>query len=291
MGEEERFQEIKWLLNATIEEFDSFLKSAGGFEEVKVGNGWNPSEVPYFPYLFVPMPASKALELAEKRKVEIFRSVFWVISPKRERIEMVGEPKIEFMPIWEIEGYHECYFFRDGAYHLKVKEDVVAIEVEGKLRNLVTESSNERQSLGDLDKKTDGFMVQRSKHFTIDKVVELAYQSRKARLYLDQKGNENKEFTILQENKAKVESLSERTDLDNLVKDYLKDAVEKKKMAFDKLGDKIVKPPENFSKILSNRFEVSILNLYLVPFYAYRYRYQDKIKEIRINGVTGELHE
>jgi len=291
MGEEERFQEIKWLLNATIEEFDSFLKSAGGFEEVKVGNGWNPSEVPYFPYLFVPMPASKALELAEKRKVEIFRSVFWVISPKRERIEMVGEPKIEFMPIWEIEGYHECYFFRDGAYHLKVKEDVVAIEVEGKLRNLVTESSNERQSLGDLDKKTDGFMVQRSKHFTIDKVVELAYQSRKARLYLDQKGNEDKEFTILRENKAKVESLSERTDLDNLVKDYLKDAVEKKKMAFDKLGDKIVKPPENFSKILSNRFEVSILNLYLVPFYAYRYRYQDKIKEIRINGVTGELRE
>ena len=291
MGEEERFQEIKWLLNATIEEFDSFLKSAGGFEEVKVGNGWNPSEVPYFPYLFVPMPASKALELAEKRKVEFFRSVFWVISPKRERIEMVGEPKIEFMPIWEIEGYHECYFFRDGAYHLKVKEDVVAIEVEGKLRNLVTESSNERQSLGDLDKKTDGFMVQRSKHFTIDKVVELAYQSRKARLYLDQKGNEDKEFTILRENKAKVESLSERTDLDNLVKDYLKDAVEKKKMAFDKLGDKIVKPPENFSKILSNRFEVSILNLYLVPFYAYRYRYQDKIKEIRINGVTGELRE
>jgi hypothetical protein len=291
MGEEERFQEIKWLLNATIEEFDSFLKSAGGFEEVKVGNGWNPSEVPYFPYLFVPMPASKALELAEKRKVEIFRSVFWVISPKRERIEMVGEPKIEFMPIWEIEGYHECYFFRDGAYHLKVKEDVVAIEVEGILRNLVTESSNERQSLGDLDKKTDGFMVQRPKHFTIDKVVELAYQSRKARLYLDQKGNEDKEFTILQENKAKVESLSERTDLDNLVKDYLKDAVEKKKIAFDKLGDKIVKPPENFSKILSNRFEVSILNLYLVPFYVYRYRYQDKTKEIRINGVTGELHE
>jgi hypothetical protein len=75
------------------------------------------------------------------------------------------------------------------------------------------------------------------------------------------------------------------------VKDYLKDAVEKKKIAFDKLGDKIVKPPENFSKILSNRFEVSILNLYLVPFYVYRYRYQDKTKEIRINGVTGELYE
>jgi hypothetical protein len=204
---------------------------------------------------------------------------------------MVAEPKIEFMPIWEIEGYHECYFFRDGAYHLKVKEDVVAIEVEGKLRNLVSESSSERRSPGDLDKKTDGFMVQRPKHFTIDKVVELAYQSRKARLYLDQKGNDDKEFAILRESKAKVESLSERTDLDDLVKNYLKGAVERKKIAFDKLADKIVKPPENFNKILSNRFEVSILNLYLVPFYVYRYRYQDKVKEIRINGVTGELLE
>jgi hypothetical protein len=84
---------------------------------------------------------------------------------------------------------------------------------------------------------------------------ELAYQSRKVRLYLDGKGNENKEFVILRENQAKVESLSERTDLDDLVKTYLKDAVEEKKTAFERLRGKIVKPPENFSKILSNRLK------------------------------------
>jgi hypothetical protein len=56
-------------------------------------------------------------------------------------------------------------------YIAKVRK---AIEVEGKLRNLITESSSERRSPGDLDKKTDGFMVQRPKHFTIDNVVEFS---------------------------------------------------------------------------------------------------------------------
>jgi hypothetical protein len=293
MGEEERFQEIKWLLNATIEEFDSFFKSAGGFEDVRVGNGWDPSKVPYFPYLLTPMPASKALEFAEKKKVEIFRSIFWIIGPKREKIELIGEPKIEFMPMWEIEGYHECFFFRDGAYHLKVKDDVVAIEVEGKLRSLVTESSsNNNQNLGtSVDEKTGVFTPQRPKYFTIDNVVELAYQSRMGHLYLDEMGAEDRELETLREKHPNLESLSERTDLDDLLKGYLREAAEKKKLAFEKLRDKIVKPPENFSKILSNRFDVTRLNLYLIPFYVYRYRYRERIREMRIHGVTGELLE
>jgi hypothetical protein len=293
MGEEERFQEIKWLLNATIEEFDSFFKSAGGFEDVKVGSGWDPSKVSYFPYLLTPMPASKALESAEKKKVEIFRSMFWIVGPKRENIEMIGEPRIEFVPRWEIEGYHECFFFRDGVYHLKVKDDVVAIEVEGKLRSLVTESSsNINQTAGTkVDEKTGVFTTQKPKFFTIDSVVELAYQSRTGHLYLDESGAEDREFEALREKYPNFENLSERTDLDDLLKGYLREATEKKKLAFEKLRDKIVKPPENFSKILSNRFEVTRLNLYLIPFYSYRYRHRGKVREMKIHGVTGELLE
>lgn len=292
MSEEERFQEIKWLLNATIQEFDSFLKSAGGFDEVKVGNGWDPSRVAYFPYLLSAMPISKISEIAEKRKVELFRSVFWVIGPKRGNIEMIGEPKLEFTSRWEIEGYHECFFFRNDAYHLKVKDDVVAIEVEGKLRNLVTESSSSKvvSDVG-LTEKVGPMMARRPKHFTIGDVVELAYQSRKDHLYLDETGLEDKNFEALLSKCGPLESLSERTDLDDVLKGILRDAVDKKKIVFDKLRDRIVKPPESFSKILSNRLEVTRLNLFLIPLYVFRYRYQDKVSEIRIHGVTGEVLE
>jgi len=294
MGEEERFQEIKWLLNATMEEFNSFLKSAGGFEDVRVGNGWDPSNVPYFPYLFIPMPASRALEIAEKRKVEIFRAIFWIVGPRRDKIEMMGEPKIEYVPRWEIEGYHECFFFRHDAYHLKVKNDVVAIEVEGKLRNLVAESASpsKNQTLEKgLDPKTSVLVPQRPKYFAIDDVVELAYQSRTGHLYLGEMGVEDKEFEALRNKQEKFESLSDRSDSDVLMKDYLKAAVEKKKVTFEKLHDKIVKPPESFSKILSNRFEVTRLNLFLVPIYVYRYRYGERIGEMKIHGVTGDVLE
>jgi hypothetical protein len=133
------------------------------------------------------------------------------------------------------------------------------------------------------------FLIQRPKYFAIDDVVELAYQSRTAHLFLDEKGTEDKQFELLHHKSGKTESLSERTDLDDLLRGHLRDAVEKKKMAFEKLRDKIVKPPENFSKILSNRFEVTRLNLFLVPFYVHWYRYRERIREMRIHGVTGEL--
>jgi len=293
LSEDRRFQEIKWLLNATIEEFDSFLKSAGGFEDVKVGNGWDPSKVPYLAYLFTPMPASKALELAEKKKVELFRSIFWITGPKREKIELIGEPTVEFVPRWEIEGYHECSFFRRGAYHLRVKDDVVAIEVEGKLRNLTTEaslSSNKALHTGQ-DEKTDALAARGPKYFTIDDVLELAYQYRSGHLYRDGKGVEDREFEKMRGRYEKLESLSERTNIDDLLKGHLKDAMENKKVVFDKLREKIVRPPENFNKILSNRFEVTQLNLFFIPFYVYRYRHLGKIQEMRIHSVTGEVFE
>ena len=174
-----------------------------------------------------------------------------------------------------------------------MKDDVVAIEIEGKLRNLITESSanlDQKASTGPSD-EASVIIAPRPKYFTIGNVVELAYQSRKAHLYLDQTGVEDREFEVLRQKSGKPESLSERTDLDDLLKEYLRDAVEKKKVALEKLRNLIVKPPESFSKILSNRFEVTVLNLFLVPVYLCRYRYQDKIREMRINGVTGEVLE
>jgi hypothetical protein len=293
MGEEERFQEIKWLLNATIEEFDSFLKSAVGFEDVKVGNGWDPSKVPYFLYLLSAMPISEVTEIAEKKKIELFRSVFWVLGPRREKIEMIGEPKTKFMRMWEIEGCHECFFFRNGSYHLKVKDDVVAMEVEGKLRNLVVEaSSSQNQTLGTgLDEKTSELLAQKPKYFAIDDVMELAYQSRRAHLFVDETGAEIREFGTLLDKRGKPESLSDRIALDDMLKGYLRDAIEKKKAVFEKLRSKIVKPPESFNKIVSNRFEVTRLNLFLVPFYHYQYRYGEKMKELNVNGLTGEVIE
>jgi hypothetical protein len=53
------------------------------------------------------------------------------------------------------------------------------------------------------------------------------------------------------------------------------------------LHGKVVKAPSVFSKILTNRFEVTELSLIELPIYIFRYKYLGREGEIRIHGVTG----
>ena len=54
------------------------------------------------------------------------------------------------------------------------------------------------------------------------------------------------------------------------------------------LHAKVVKPPAVFNKILTNRFEVTQLDLIELPVYVFRYRHLRRERELRIHGVTGE---
>jgi hypothetical protein len=56
-----------------------------------------------------------------------------------------------------------------------------------------------------------------------------------------------------------------------------------------RLHSKIVRPPQSFSKILTNRFEVTELQLLQLPVYVFHYKYLRRERTLRVHGVTGEL--
>jgi hypothetical protein len=45
LSTDDRFEEIKRLLDSTINEFQTLFESAGVFEDSRVGNGWIPEKI------------------------------------------------------------------------------------------------------------------------------------------------------------------------------------------------------------------------------------------------------
>jgi len=70
---DDRFDEIKKLLDSTISEFQSLFQSAGGFEESRVGNGWSAEKIVPDIYYLEPKSIAELTTLAEARKRALFR--------------------------------------------------------------------------------------------------------------------------------------------------------------------------------------------------------------------------
>ena len=66
-------------------------------------------------------------------------------------------------------------------------------------------------------------------------------------------------------------------------------SAESKTGIVNRLRERIVRPPTAFQSILENHFEVTKLQTVFLPVYVFHYQHKDKIKEIRINGVTAEV--
>ena len=64
MSEEDRLVKIKDLLDSTLAEFESVFKSAGTFDQSRVGNGWTPSSIPVQTYAIEAMPLDQAARTA-----------------------------------------------------------------------------------------------------------------------------------------------------------------------------------------------------------------------------------
>jgi hypothetical protein len=58
-----------------------------------------------------------------------------------------------------------------------------------------------------------------------------------------------------------------------------------------KLHTIIVKPPSTFSRILSNRFQVSELAQYLMPIYSFAFEWHGQRKSISVHGYTGGIFQ
>lgn len=280
-------------MDATLEEFQSLVEKAGGFDDTKVGNGWHPASVKENLSTVAPIPSSDVLEKVKSLR---WRALGMALSnlPKARTLKIEFEqPHLSYRPYWIAKAYHECFFFREASYQVRTSEDVVAVEVEGKLRNLILRDAKASSFLGEFRKrleKATGLMSAGPRFFILDGVTELARKYKETSLYLDAHGRHDSQIERFIGRKPPLQQISSLDQLRRSDQPFeIMSLHETKDSVIRRLSEAVVEPPRTFTRILSNRFEVSHLTLLYLPVYEIKYQYAKKEGIAHVNGSTGEL--
>ena len=293
MSKDDRFEEIKRLLDSTVSEFQSLFQSAGGFEDSRVGNGWDPEQIAPEVYFLPPKPEADLTKIAQERKRSLFRNrVLSFLKPLEREVQLLGKPVLKFVPFWVIKGFHECFYFRGSSYRIDLPEDVVAVEVEGKIRDLAGRESGDSQSLSGLTRRLLGRRDSGgARFFRLSEVTELAYMYREGSFFLNAEGKEDLEAELFFEGEPPLEETSPPQIAKQFPDAKLSPSLISKEELVRKLHSSIVKPPATFSKILSNRFQITTLVEYLVPVFLFTFESRGQRKELLLQGFTGGIFQ
>lgn len=290
MSADDRFEEIKRLLDSTINEFQTLFQSAGGFEDSRVGNGWAPEKIAPETYYLQPKPFEELTKIAEGHKRALFRNrVFSFVKPKDLDVQSTNS-RLKLVPFWRVKGYHECFYFRGNSYKIDLPEDVVAVEVEGKIRDLLGREEVDSQGLTNLAKRLLGKKEWATmKSIRLGDVTELAYMYKEGSIFVDADGKENLEAEAFFDRNLPLQ----RVTLDQLKREFpnaeLGAGSVTKEDLIRKLHAMVVKPPTAFSKILSNRFQITQLEQYLMPMYSFVFEWRGQRRELTVHGYTGGI--
>jgi hypothetical protein len=293
LKEEERIDEIRRYLDATLEEFQKLVEKAGGFDDARVGNGWHPAGVKETLCTVTPMAPSDIL--GKVRSVR-WRALGMALSnlPKARSLNIEFErPLLHYRPYWIAKAYHECFFFRGASYKVPTKDDVVAVEVEGRLRDLILRDTKAHSFLEEFRERIEratGLISDRPRHFILDGVTELARKYKETSLSLDAYGRHDRHiehFLIRDPPLEQISGIEQLKQKDTSVE--IMPLHEPKDSVIRRLSETVVQSPKAFTKILSNRFEVTQLTLLYLPVYKVNYQYAKREGVVHANGATGEL--
>jgi hypothetical protein len=289
LSTDDRFEEIKRLLDSTVSEFQSLFESAGGFEDSRVGNGWNPEKIVPEIYFLQPKPLSELTKIAEERKRSLFRNrIFSFLKAPEHEVQLAGKPGLKLIAFWLIKGFHECFYFRGSSYKVDLPEDVVAVELEGKIRDLVGRESSDSLRLTGLTRRLLGRReLAGVKSFHLNDVTELAYMYREGSLFANAEGKEDLEAEAFFEGELPLQEMSRQEIARQLPDATLAPSAVSKDELVRKLHSLIVRPPSTFSKILSNRFQITTLAEYLMPVFSFTFEWRGQRKELSVHGFTG----
>jgi hypothetical protein len=167
--------------------------------------------------------------------------------------------------------------------------DVIAVEVEGRVRDLVGEDASEGKKITNLTKKILGRRDSSAKSIRLSEVTELAYMFKDASLFVNSDGKEDLEAEAFFEGSVPLRKIG----LDDLYRvfpnvEIVQGSVAKEDLV-RRLHSILVKPPTAFSKILNNRFQVTELAEFLMPSYVFEYVWRGQSRKLTIHGSTGAV--
>ncbi|MGA2972650.1 MAG: hypothetical protein ABSE39_08525 [Candidatus Bathyarchaeia archaeon] len=259
---------------------------------LKTGNGWDPNQVIEHVFKIDPVSIKRAVEIAvsSDRRVKERLSNFFKRSDQEMRI--VGTPTVEYIPIWKVKGFHECYYVRTNSYRVNVKDDVVAVEVEGQSRDLILERKHSRlipTAILERLQKLGSFLTNESKYFVVSDALELATKRSEGELVVTGTGrpltrDEETELTAWRTKRIfDIADLKVR-DLKVTVRESIS-----KEALLNKFRESVVRMPERFKQILSNKLQITELKRIYVPVIRVPMQRGLVPREVIVNGTRGEI--
>ncbi len=258
---------------------------------LKTGNGWDANQVVEQVFKIEPISIKRAVEIAVSSNRTLGERLSF--RKRKEDFNLVGTPTVEFVPIWKVKGFHECYYIRGSSYKVNLKDDVVAVEMEGQSRDLMLERKHSRLipvAIMDRLQRISSFLSNESKYFVITDALELASKSSEAELVISGAGR-----PVSADDEAELTSWKSKRIFDEEdmkvrgAKVQIRDPAVPKDMLLAKFREQVIRMPENFKQILSNKLQVTELKRIYVPLIRVPTQKGLVPHETVVNGTTGEL--
>lgn len=286
---------LEGYLDSRLQQIGEIAPEQSERKGLKTGNGWDANKVVEQVFKIEPISIRHASEVALATNRSLKQRISNKIRGRKDEMKILGPPTVEFVPIWKVKGFHECYYLRSNSYRVNVKDDVVAVEVEGKSRDLILEKKHSRSipaALLEQLRKLGSFLSNESKYFVVSNVLELATKKSESELVISGTGKH-----LTQDEEASL--ISWRTkrifDLSDLkvrgARLHVRESLVSKEGVLNKFREQVIRMPERFKQILSNRLQIEELKRIYVPFIRISIQKGLVPREVVVNGSSGELME
>ena len=291
--EDSTSQALEEYLTSRLQQIGEIAPERREIKGLKTGNGWDANQVIEYVFKIDPIPVKRAIEVALSSNRSWKERLRGVFRRQKQETKIVGTPTVEFIPIWKVKGFHECYYLRTNSYKVNVKDDVVGLEVEGASRDLILERKHSRfipTALLERLHMLGSLLVGESKYFVISDVLELATKRSESELSMTGLGKpltEEDEMAMTSWRSKRIFDLSDLKVRGARVQ--VRDCTVTKEALLNKFREQVMRMPDRFKQILSNRLQISELKRIYVPFIRISVQKGLVPREVIVNGSSGEV--
>jgi len=208
-----------------------------------------------------------------------------------EDVKVVGTPIVEFVPVWKVRGFHECYYLRTNSYRVNVRDDVVGVEVEGRSRDLILERKQRHfipAAVVHRFQRLGSFLLGDSKYFVISNATELAAKRSQSELAITGAGRtlDLDQYSNLTAWRSK--RIFDSTELKvRGARVQVREPAVSKEDVLKKFREEVIHMPERFKQILSSRLHVTEMRRVYIPLIRISVQKGLVPREIVVNGTSG----
>jgi len=262
------------------------------FEGLRTGNGWDANQVIEQVFRIDPIPIKRAVEIACSTNRSSKERMLNFLRRSGEDVKVVGTPIVEFVPVWKVRGFHECYYLRTNSYRVNVRDDVVGVEVEGRSRDLILERKQRHfipAAVVHRFQRLGSFLLGDSKYFVISNATELAAKRSQSELAITGAGRtlDLDQYSNLTAWRSK--RIFDSTELKvRGARVQVREPAVSKEDVLKKFREEVIHMPERFKQILSSRLHVTEMRRVYIPLIRISVQKGLVPREIVVNGTSGE---